>query len=348
MQGGAPAGDPAAWARLAANESSQGCSPLVLEAVARGSGSLNRYPDPQSRQLRAALARRFDLPEDGIICGNGSEAVIESIVRCYARPGDEVVFGEYTFIQFRIFASRVGATPVAAPERAHTASVDALLAAVTARTTIVILDNPGNPTGTTISASEVRRLRDGLRPDIVLVLDSAYAEYVDAPDYTAGHDIAAESGNVIVTRTFSKAFGLAALRVGWAHGARELIAVLERVKQIGNVNALAQVAAVAALDNMAFMRAAVAETILTRRRTTSALNALGLHPLPSQTNFICLGFPDAACARTAWQALLDDGIAVRRIDDYGLPAFLRVGIGTDAEMDRTLASLTRHLATAGA
>lgn len=338
---GKPPGDPSTWIQLSSNESSYGGSPLALAALQQRAQQLGRYPDSGSLELRQAIGRRYGLSENQVICGNGSESIIESIGRCYARPGDEILFSRYGFIQFRIFAERLGATAVTAPERDHTADVDALLAAVTPRTRILFLANPNNPTGTHVPAAELRRLRDRLPPEIVLVIDSAYAEFGDASDYTAGHELVEGTENVLVSRTFSKAFGLAALRVGWAHGPASMIRVLNRMKQIGNVNALAQAAAVAALEDIPFMERVVAATVATRARTARVLAGMGLRSLPSQGNFLCVEFP-AEAGRTsadAYDYLLSRGIIVRRIEDYGLDRFLRIGIGTDPEMDKLMTEL---------
>lgn len=333
---GKPGGSPENWLQLSANESSFGPSPAASAALELAALHIERYPDPSSALLREALARHYGFPAEQIICGNGSEAVIETIYRCYARPGDEVVFSRYSFIQFRIFAERVGATAVLVDEKDYTPDIDALLAAVTERTKIVLLANPNNPTGTWLPASEVRRLRDGLRPDIVLIIDAAYAEYAESESFNAGHDLVEGTDNIIVTRTFSKAYGLAGLRVGWAHGSLSMMRVLGRMKQIGNVNVLAQAAAVAALQDQAFVRKVVRETATLRERTDAALAALGYPSLPSQGNFLCTRFPDADAAH---KFLLDRGVIVRRIEDYDLGSFLRITIGSDSEMERLVATI---------
>lgn len=333
---GKPSGSPESWAQLSANESAFGASPLAMVALEKAARNVERYPEPSSAALREAIGRHHGLPADQIICGNGSEAVIETIYRCYARPGDEVVFSRYSFIQFRIFAERVGATAVLVEEWNYTPDIDALLAAVTERTKIVLLANPNNPTGTWLPASEVRRLRDGLRSDIVLIIDAAYAEYAESESFTAGHELVEGTDNVIVTRTFSKAYGLAGLRVGWAHGPLSMIRILGRMKQIGNVNILAQAAAVAALEDQAFVEKVVRETGLLRERTATSLAALGFPSLPSQGNFLCSRFPDSNAAHLF---LLERGIIVRKIEDYGLGDFLRISIGSESQMERLVEAL---------
>lgn len=340
-----PAGDPSSWIQLSANESAFGASPLVHDALAKASQRPELYPEPSSAVLRKALSETFGFSPDSLICGNGSEAIIETIYRCYARLGDEVVFSRHSFIQFRIFADRVGAKAVLTDETDHHTDIDAILAAITPRTKIVVVANPNNPTGTVLPTSEVRRLRDALRPDIVLLLDSAYAEYVADPAYTAGHELVEGTENVIVTRTFSKAFGLAGLRVAWAHGPQSMIAILNRMRQIGNVGALAQAAAVAALQDMAFMRNAVAETAVLRAALSRQLEALGFASLPGHGNFLCTAFADS---RAAHAFLLERGIILRPIEDYDLAGFLRITIGTAEQNAALVAALTEYAQSAAA
>ncbi|WP_225027595.1 pyridoxal phosphate-dependent aminotransferase [Xinfangfangia pollutisoli] len=340
-----PAGDPSSWIQLSANESAFGASPLVHDALAKASQRPELYPEPSSAVLRKALSETFGFSPDSLICGNGSEAIIETIYRCYARPGDEVVFSRHSFIQFRIFADRVGAKAVLTDETDHHTDIDAILAAITPRTKIVVVANPNNPTGTVLPTSEIRRLRDALRPDIVLLLDSAYAEYVADPAYTAGHELVEGTENVIVTRTFSKAFGLAGLRVAWAHGPQSMIAILNRMRQIGNVGALAQAAAVAALQDMAFMRNAVAETAVLRAALSRQLEALGFASLPGHGNFLCTAFADS---RAAHAFLLERGIILRPIEDYDLAGFLRITVGTAEQNAALVAALTEYAQSAAA
>ncbi len=326
---------------LSLNESSHGASPLAVAAATARCQRLMRYPDPASALLRQALGRRFDLPPDDLVCGNGSEELLDIIGRLYARPDDEILFTDHGFLQFPIVALRVGATPVRAAERRLTADIDALLAAVTERTRILFLANPNNPTGTHVGAADLRRLRDGLPGHVVLVIDSAYAEYVDAPGYSAGHELVAGTDNVVVTRTFSKAYGLAALRVGWAHCPPAMAAVLNRMRGIGNVNAIAQEAAVAALDDMDFVARVRDETARERARLAAALSGLGLAVVPSATNFVIAAFPPGsnrgAAAAIAHLAARD--IVVRGIEDYGLGDHLRITIGLPAENDRLIEGL---------
>jgi histidinol-phosphate aminotransferase len=330
---------------LSLNESTEGASPSAQAATEARAARLFRYPDPASAELRGAIGRAYDLDPERIVCGNGSEELLDIIGRLFARPGDEILFTQYGFVQFPIIAMRTGATPVTAPEPALVTDVDALLQAVTDKTRILFLANPNNPTGTWIDRDAVIRLRDGLPSHVVLVLDAAYAEFVDDPAFEDGLSLVGDRENVVVTRTFSKAFGLAALRVGWAYAAPAMAGVMNRMRGIGNVNALAQAAAVAALDDMPFLNAAVARTIERRQRLSGGLRQLGLRVLPSQTNFVLVEFPRSPgpTAAEAHSALLGDGILVRRVEDYGLDGWLRISIGAADDVEAVLGSLGRLL-----
>ncbi len=328
---------------LSLNESSYGASPRAIAAAQARCASPERYPDPASTALREALGRVHDLDPARIVCGNGSEDLLDVIGRIYARPSDEILFTEHGFAQFRLIATRLGATPVTAPERKMTADVDALLAAVTARTKILYLANPNNPTGTYLAAAELRRLHANLPPSVLLVIDSAYAEYVTADDYDSGLTLARERNaeNIIVTHTFSKAFGLAAFRVGWAYAPSSATGPMHLVRAIGNVNAIAQAAALAALDDPDFTLEIRDRTARERGRMTAALSAIGVAVPDAVTNFLLARFADAAAAR---EHLARDGIVTRPVADHGLPAYLRLTIGLPEENDAVIASLRNFMA----
>lgn len=327
---------------LSLNESSWGASPAAIAAAQDRATAMSRYPDPMSTALREAIGEHYAIDPEQVICGNGSEELLDVIARCYARPGDEVLFPRWGFAQFGVVAMRVGATAVKADESAdYVTDVDALLAAVTERTRIVFVANPNNPTGTILPKAEVTRLVDSLPPHIVLVIDSAYAEYPDDPEYTDGMTYVAGRQNVIVTRTFSKGYGLAALRVGWAYGPPAMIRVMNKVRGVGNVNALAQEAALAALDDQPFLAKVRRETAIERTRLFLGLRKLGLAPLPGACNFLLIRFPadtnhTAAAARAF---LFDRGIVVNHTAPYGLEAWLRCSVGLPHEGDAVLAGL---------
>ncbi|HEX7007651.1 MAG TPA: histidinol-phosphate transaminase [Alphaproteobacteria bacterium] len=326
---------------LSLNESSYGASPRAVAAAQERCQRLNRYPDVASTELRRAIGAHFGLDPDRIVCGNGSEELIDIIARLYARPGDEILFTEFGFIQFPIVTMRVGATAVRAPAPNQTADVDALIERITERTRIIYLDNPNNPCGTYIPADEVRRLRDNVPSHVVLVIDSAYADFVDARDYTDGIELVEGFENVIVTRTFSKAWGLAALRVGWAYTSLSMARVMNRMRGIGNVNAIAQATVLAALEDPDFVRGVREKTAAERARMTEALGRMGLHVTPSVTNFLMIRFPSDTNRRAsaALAHLAEHGIIVRAAEDYGLPDSLRITIGDTSENDKVLAAL---------
>ncbi len=332
---------------LSLNESSYGASPLALEAALARSHSLNRYPDPASAALRAAIGETHGLDPARIVCGNGSEELIDLLARIYARPGDEILYTEYAFMQFPIVTVRVGATAVTAPETGLTADVDALLARLSERTRIVFLANPNNPTGTYIPKDEVRRLRDGLPSTVVLVIDSAYAEFATADDYSVGNELVDDAAgeNVVVTRTFSKAYGLAALRVGWAYCSASMARVMNRMRGIGNVNAIAQVAALAALGDQDFVARVRDRTAAERERLGRALQAMGLSIVPSAANFLMVRFPDDTNHRAgaALAHMAGRRIVLRPVDDYGLDDYLRITLGLPAEIDAVIEGLKDFL-----
>ena len=329
---------------LATNESSFGASQAVLNAIREQAEKPHRYPDPLSTELRHAIGQHFDLEADQIVCGNGSEELLDGIGRIYARPGDEILFSEYGFLQFPIVAYRVGATAIKAPSPNLTANVDTLLENVTDRTKILFLANPENPTGTYIPASEVRRLRDNLPRRIVLVVDSVYCEYVDDPDFTDGLELVEGHNNVIVIRTFSKAWGLAGLRVGWAYCSASMAAALNTMRGIGNVNAMAQAGAVAALSDPSHVDKVRRETDQARNKFIKDLSRFGVTMVPGAANFVLVKFPATQTNRKAVDAfrhLVSEGIIVRTNEDYGLDDYLRITIGTIEECDQVIESLDR-------
>jgi len=332
---------------LATNEPSFGASPLALEAIQKRASDPHRYPDPSSTDLRNAIGKAFDLDPALITCGNGSEEVIDGIARVYARPGDEILFSEYGFLQFPIVCHRTGATAVIAAADGLKTDVDNLLAAVTDKTKIVFVANPDNPTGTWISSAEMRRLRDNLPGHIVLVVDSAYCEYVDDPDFTDGMELVEGHDNVIVTRTFSKAWGLAGLRVGWGYGPASMIGALNLMRGIGNVNAMAQAGAVAALNDPAHVDMVRTKTDEARAKFEKDLQRFGVVTVPGAANFVLVKFPIENTNRRAMDAhrhLAAENIYVRSNEDYGLDDYLRITVGTTEECDRVIDSLERFFA----
>ncbi|MDA5193428.1 histidinol-phosphate transaminase [Govanella unica] len=328
--------------KIASNESPLGASPKVSEAVKGGLNKLHLYPEGPATQLRQALATAYGIEAERIQCSNGSEEMLHMLARSYAGPGDEVIYSQYGFLAYPIAIQIAGATAVVVPEKNLHADIDAILAAVTPKTKIVFLANPNNPTGTYLPDAEIRRLHAGLPKGVLLALDEAYAEYATAPDYTSGLELARSADNVVVSRTFSKIYGLAAVRVGWSYCPQNVIDVLIRVRCSFNVNALAQIAACAALADNAHTEAARAHNTLWLPKVSAALAAIGIPVVPSQGNFILAEFKDAADARAADAHLRSDGIIIRPVAGYGLPGYLRITIGTAEENEALISSLTAY------
>ena len=320
--------------KLSSNESALGPSPMALEAYRAAAGGLSIYPEGSAQLLREALAQHYGLDPSRIVCGNGSDELIGLLTKAYAGPGDEVLYSQHGFLMYPIAAKAAGAKPVTAPERNLIADVDALLKAVTPRTRMVFLANPNNPTGTYLSSEEVRRLHAGLPKSVLLVIDAAYAEYVQRNDYEPGVALVEASQNVVMTRTFSKIYALAGLRVGWAYVSAPVADVLNRVRNPFNLNAAAQAAAVAALDDVAATDRAREHNDIWRPWLARELEALGLTVNPSVGNFVIARFPGERrkTADAVFEFLKSRGILTRKIGGYGLPEWLRIGIGTEEEM----------------
>lgn len=322
--------------RLASNESPIGPSPRASAAFAALADDLHRYPDGGSQALRQALGRVHDLDPARIVCGDGSDELIANLARAYAGPGDEILYSRHGFLMYPLAGLACGATLVTAPEPEIRVDVDGLLARVTGRTRIVFIANPNNPTGSYLTREELRRLHAGLPSDVVLVIDAAYAECADdVPDYDPGTDLASRFDNVVMTRTFSKLYGLGGLRLGWAYGAPDIIDVLNRVRAPFNVSSAAQAAALAAVEDQAFLADVKAHNRQWRAWTTERLTALGLTVYPSVGNFVLVDFKDVAGldAETVRLGLKDQGILVRQMGAYGLPTCLRISIGLGPEME---------------
>ena len=327
--------------KLSANENPLGSSPAALATLARAHVAAD-YPDPDARALREKIAEVHGLDPARIVCGTGSGELLHCAVQAFAGPGDEVLCSRYSFSLYPLLARKVGARPVPAEDEDCAASVDNLLAAVTPATRVVLLDNPNNPVGTFLPPGEVARLHAGLPPDVLLVLDEAYGEYVDPALQRAGFELAARHDNVLVSRTFSKAYGLAAERVGWATGAPHLIDLVNRLRGAFNVSASGQKAALAALGDQAFVTASREHNARERARLAGAIEALGNHGLsasPSEANFLLVHFAGAVTAAQALEALADAGYAVRHLPGQGLPRSLRITIGRSEDMTRVIATL---------
>jgi histidinol-phosphate aminotransferase len=337
-QGKSKAGENDKVIKLSSNESSIGPSPQVFDALKIAYKKLHRYPDGSHQSLREAIGEVHGLESERIICGNGSDELIDMLIRAYAGVGDEVLYSEYGFLMYRIYAQASGATPVAAKEVNLTAHVDNLLAAVTPRTKILFLANPNNPTGSYLPASEVARLRKNLRDDIVLVVDAAYAEYPANSDYTDGRELV-DTSLTVMLRTFSKAYGLPLLRLGWGYAPDAVLDALNRLRSPFNVNGLALAAGEVAVRDQVHLQEAVAHNNQCLADLPAAFAALGITVHPSVTNFLLLDFGTAARAKSANDFLLSKGVILREVGGYGLPQCLRMTIGLGVENAAVLALL---------
>ncbi|WP_241233599.1 histidinol-phosphate transaminase [Altericroceibacterium xinjiangense] len=327
--------------KLSANENPLGTSPLALQARA-GASAPDRYPDPDSVALRESIGRVHGIDPARIVCGTGSDELLNLAAQAFAGPGDEVAYVRYGFSVYDIAARRCGAIPVIAPDRDYGTDVDALLACVTERTRVVFLANPNNPTGSFLPKGELQRLHSALPHDVLFVLDQAYAEYLQPGDEDGGLDLAASSENVLVTRTFSKIYGLAGERIGWGTGAPHLIDALNRIRGPFNVTNSGQAAAIAAVADQGFVAASREHNRVERARFVAALEGLsnrGLRPLPSEANFVLVLFEGALSAEAAHEALMERGYATRWLPGQGLPQGLRITVGTREQMDDIAAAL---------
>lgn len=331
--------------RLASNENPLGPSAQAIAAYRALSGELHRYPDGGWSDLRQAIAEVEGLAADQIVCGAGSDELIGLLVRAYAGPGDEVLHSAHGFLMYALAAKASGATPVAAPEAELTTDVDALLMHCSPRTRIVFVANPNNPTGSYISAAALRRLREGLPEDVLLVIDAAYAEYAEAGDYGDGAELVADRDNTVMLRTFSKIHGLAALRLGWAFCPPSIVAVLNRVRGPFNVGAAALAAGEAAIRDRDHAARSRDHNNRWRAWFAEQATAAGLTVYPSEGNFVLLRLPDGSDqAAGAVVALKAAGVLVRAMAGYGLPDCLRVTIGTEEEMRIAAAALAEFMA----
>jgi histidinol-phosphate aminotransferase len=331
--------------RLASNESALGPSAKAIAAYRALAGDIHRYPDGTAQELREVLGRYHGLDPQRIVCGAGSDELITLLLRCYAGPGDEVLYSRHGFLMYPINTQAVGATPIAAPERELTTDVDALLARITDRTRCVFIANPNNPTGTYLSTQEVARLHAGLPPSVLLAIDAAYAEFVNRNDYEPGITLVDRAENIVMLRTFSKIYALAGLRLGWAYCPPAIADLLNRVRSPFNVGAAAQAAGIAAVEDLNALDHARAHNDRWLPWFSGRLAALGLQLTPSVANFVLARFPDdpRQNADAAFSFLQSRGILARKMGAYGLPQHLRITIGTGPEMAKAAATIAEFL-----
>ncbi|MCP5411735.1 MAG: histidinol-phosphate transaminase [Alphaproteobacteria bacterium] len=337
--------------KLSSNESPLGPSPAVAAAMDQAKASLHIYPEGSARILREAIAAAHGLDAERIVCsGDGSDMILTMLANAYLQPGDEALFSEHAFLVYRIITLANSAVPVTVPERLTNhglvVDVDAMLAAVTPKTRIVFIANPNNPTGSYLSRDEMARLHAGLPKDVLLVIDAAYAEYVTAADYDAGIALVSRSENVVMTRTFSKIFGMAALRLGWCYAPPAVVDVLNRIRGPFNVSTLQQLAGVAAIGDRAHIEKSVAHNSKWLAWVTDEIRKTGLRVDDSAANFVLIHFPEGPKNRAAADEFLNrGGVILRAVEAYGLPDALRMSIGTEEENRRAVALIQDFMAS---
>jgi histidinol-phosphate aminotransferase len=317
--------------KLSSNESALGASPQAIAAFQSVAQGLDLYPEGSAKLLREAIAKHYGLDANRIVCGNGSDEILSMLAAAYLRPGDEVLFSEHAFLVYKIAALANSAKPVVVPEKNRHADVDAMLAAVTPKTRILFLANPNNPTGSYLPHDEVRRLHAGLPATTLLIIDAAYAEYVRRNDYESGIELVATSDNVVMTRTFSKIYGLAAVRLGWLYGPAHVVDAVNRVRGPFNVNGPAIAAGIAAMRDTAHVERAREHNAHWLAWLTEEIGKLGLKVTPSVANFVLIHFPESK-GRTAKDAdafLTKRGLILRQVSAYKLPHALRMTVGTE-------------------
>lgn len=327
--------------KMSSNESAIGPSPAAIAAYAAAASEMHRYFDGGATDLRSAIAADIDADPAQIVCGAGSDDLLQLLTRAYAGPGDEVLYSAHGFLVYPIAARAAGATPVAAPEKNLTTDVDSLLAHVTPRTRICFVANPNNPTGSYIPTSELVRLREGLPQHVLLVIDAAYAEYVGKADYTEGNELVRRYDNVVVSRTFSKIYALASLRLGWAYCPPQVADVLNRIRGPFNTPGPAQVAGVAAWRDHDHLAAAKAYNDKWLPWFADRVREIGLIAHPSVCNFLLVGFPSDTklSAGAAEEFLRSRRVLTRKMGAYGLPDCLRITIAEESALRACAAAL---------
>jgi len=317
--------------KLSSNETPLGPSPNAIAAYRAAGEHLEDYPDGSASALREAIGTAFGLDPDRIVCGAGSDDLLNLLARAYLTDGDEGIYTRHGFVVYPIATMGTGAKAVAVPEKEFTADVNAILKAITPKTKIVFLANPNNPTGTYVPFDEVKRLQKSLPAHVLLVLDAAYAEYVQRNDYESGIELVATTDNVVMTRTFSKIYGLAALRLGWMYGPAHVVDAINRIRGPFNVNGPAIAAGIAAIRDTAHVEKSRAHNTRWLAWLAEEIGKLGLPVTPSAANFVLIHFPETK-GRTAKEAdafLTKRGLILRQVGVYKLPNALRMSVGTE-------------------
>jgi len=331
--------------KLSSNETPLGPSPKAIEAYRAVAAHLEDYPDGSATALREAIGRAFGLDPARIVCGAGSDELLNLLAHAYVGPGDEAIHTTHGFLVYNIATLGSGGTPVVAPEKNFTADVDVILARVNAKTKLIFLANPNNPTGTYLPFDEIKRLQRALPAHVLLVLDAAYAEYVRRNDYESGIELVATCDNVVMCRTFSKIHGLAALRLGWLYGPAHVVEALNRIRGPFNVNQPAIAAGIAAMGDMAHVEISRAHNEKWLGWLTAEISKLGLEVTPSAANFVLIHFPDVKgrTARDADAFLTRRGLILRAVGAYKLPNALRMTVGTEEANRLVVGALAEFL-----
>jgi len=325
--------------KLASNENPLGAGSLATEAVRAGASTLHLYPDGNAHALRTALVERLGLPMEQIIIGNGSNEILELVARAFVSPAHEVIFSEHAFAVYPLVTQAIGARAVVTPARDWGHDLEAMSAAICAQTRLIFIANPNNPTGSWLPKMALEGFLESVPQHVLVVIDEAYCEYVQEPDYPDATAWIARFPNLLVTRTFSKVHGLAAIRLGYGLSSASLVELLNRVRQPFNVNALAQLAGIAALRDTQHVERSLELNRQGMQQLTQGFTQLGLDWIPSVGNFVCV-----SCGRAAlpvYEALLMAGVIVRPLANYGMPTHLRVTVGLESENTRLLSALGR-------
>ena len=330
--------------KLSSNENPLGPSPKAIEAYVEAASRIHRYPDGASIELRDALAKKHNIDADRIVCGTGSDELIALLCRAYCAQGDEVLYTQHGFLMYPIAALSAGATPVKAPEPERKTDLQSLLDCITEKTKMIFIANPNNPTGALVRKDELLAFHAKLPRDIMLVIDSAYAEFVDETNYTDGIDMVSQYENVVMLRTFSKIYGLGGMRVGWSYSSKGIADVLNRIRGIFNLSIATQAAAIAALEDEDYFQESLDLNHSQKRWITDRLTELGVHVYPGEGNFILFTMGDAERALECLNFLKDRGILVRGMTAYGLPDCLRMTIGLPEDMHAVEAAIKEFLA----
>ena len=327
--------------KLSANESAFGASPKVKKEINRNI-NLSKYPDGKSENLRLRISKKFSCNFEKIICGAGSDEIIQIICQLFLKPRDEVIVPQFSFLMYRIYSKNAGANVIFAKEKNYKISISEILKKVSRRTKIIFLANPNNPTGTYLEKNELLKLRKKLRNDILLVVDDAYVEYMKNKDYSSGLKLFKNSSNVVVLRTFSKIYGLASLRIGWGYGPKKIIDAMNRIKPPFNVNSASQIAAIVSLNDKSFINKSVKHNFLWASRLKKILNNFNILTNEVSANFLLLNFNQCKYSANYIQKKLEHkGIIVRGMQSYKIKNALRLTIGSSAANNKLIKILNK-------